>query len=674
MDGIYMLLNYPRLKNLINTVLIALLFLCSNQLLAQDQGFDFLGITVKELVKANQEKSQRTILPSALVTIYSDDTKLKDFKTDGKAEFNTRLPYGHMYKVYFSHPSAITGFILIDANIPKEKYNLQTGVQIESPLVDKKSVDTDTVKYRFAFDKYGYDGKKRLVRDEQYLQDFLSGKLHEYMEYKALLREQKRNAAAEPPKAAAEKFNYITGKILTGDAPGMPVKNVKVILVGDKGEPLQTCQSNNSGRFSFANVVLDQSYTLKVDETDLKLMVGQKITIINRNDKEVIITSADGKGSFKFRLLNSDKKTFAMLAAEEDDFMIAGNLLAIINNVTQPIANTKVQLTNAKGEMIEAVMTNEFGTFVFTKIPADQNFLIELAEGDPKLANIRVIITDRNGKEVNSTVCNSAGKFKFEFLKQDVMKFESMEVEETALRMDMKGKLAKNTAQQNMSNTKLDLVNERDQVVQSTSTDNAGNFKFSRVPYENNYSLNTPAQSIEKVILSDAKGVVIKEYKTGGVVNTIKMPLLSADLQKITSVSLDDPWLNIAVGNNNTTQQTVVIPEKVYFELNDFKITKEACVILDKVIQVMKVNPKIKMEVSSHTDSQGSDEYNLELSKKRAKSAVDYMIAHGIAKELASGVGYGETKLMNKCANGIACSEDEHAQNRRLEFKIMYIK
>ncbi|MBL7892492.1 MAG: OmpA family protein, partial [Bacteroidia bacterium] len=127
-------------------------------------------------------------------------------------------------------------------------------------------------------------------------------------------------------------------------------------------------------------------------------------------------------------------------------------------------------------------------------------------------------------------------------------------------------------------------------------------------------------------------------------------------------------------GNKNEKQETVVIPEKVYFELNDFKITTEGKVILDKVIQVMKGNPKVNIEVSSHTDSQGSDEYNLDLSKKRAKSAVDYMIGGGVSKDRLAGVGYGETKLVNKCANGELCSEEEHAQNRRLEFKVMYIK
>lgn len=643
-----------------------------------DPGFDFLGSTIKELVKKNVPRAEQSILTQASVTIFSGSDKLIELKTDKKdGRFRTRLEYGYIYKVAVSHPSTVPMFLTIDARIPKDKYDLRMGVEaINMPCVDKKSVNVDTVKYRFAFDKYMFDGKKTLVRDKKYFDDFLNGKTQEYLDYKALLREQNKNSGTEnTAQAGPQKINYISGKILSGTPPSTPVKNVKVILTGDRGEPVQTCITSNFGRFLFSNVLLDQNYTIKVDEADMKQLNGQKITIINRNDKEVTVLAADAGGKFTFRLLSSDKKTLDLLASDEENLLISGNLLALINNITQPLANTKVQLVNEKGEMVEAVLTNEFGTFVFTKLPPNQSFLIELADGDSKLAGVRVIITDRNGKEVNSTVCNSQGKFKFEFLKQDELKPKMMEVEESELRLDLKGKLFKNTSQQALANTRLDLVNEKNQLVQSTQTDNAGNFKFSKVSYGKNYSLNASSQQAEKVILADVNGVVVKEYTAGGGISTMKMPLLPSDLQRITSVSFDDPWLKVAfTGNKNEKQETVVIPEKVYFELNDFKITTEGKVILDKVIQVMKGNPKVNIEVSSHTDSQGSDEYNLDLSKKRAKSAVDYMIGGGVSKDRLAGVGYGETKLVNKCANGELCSEEEHAQNRRLEFKVMYIK
>jgi len=85
----------------------------------------------------------------------------------------------------------------------------------------------------------------------------------------------------------------------------------------------------------------------------------------------------------------------------------------------------------------------------------------------------------------------------------------------------------------------------------------------------------------------------------------------------------------------------------------------------------LKDNPGLKFELGSHTDARGSDPYNLTLSDKRAKSAVDYMIANcGVDPVSITSKGYGETQLINKCDDGVACSETEHQLNRRTEIKI----
>ena len=86
---------------------------------------------------------------------------------------------------------------------------------------------------------------------------------------------------------------------------------------------------------------------------------------------------------------------------------------------------------------------------------------------------------------------------------------------------------------------------------------------------------------------------------------------------------------------------------------------------------MLKDNPRIQIELSSHTDSGAGDQYNLVLSDKRAKAAVDYLIANGIDSKRLKWKGYGETKILNKCANNVECSEEEHQMNRRTEFKVV---
>lgn len=85
----------------------------------------------------------------------------------------------------------------------------------------------------------------------------------------------------------------------------------------------------------------------------------------------------------------------------------------------------------------------------------------------------------------------------------------------------------------------------------------------------------------------------------------------------------------------------------------------------------MKDNPTVKVEVSSHTDSRASTEYNQTLSQKRADASVDYIVSQGISRERIIGKGYGETKLLNGCADGVTCTEAQHAINRRTEMKVL---
>ncbi|MBK7819125.1 MAG: OmpA family protein [Sphingobacteriaceae bacterium] len=110
--------------------------------------------------------------------------------------------------------------------------------------------------------------------------------------------------------------------------------------------------------------------------------------------------------------------------------------------------------------------------------------------------------------------------------------------------------------------------------------------------------------------------------------------------------------------------------ENIYYNFGDHKFDEAGQKVLDKVITVLISNPKLLIELSSHTDSRSSDQFNLALSKKRAQFAVDYMIAKGVDKKRLKAIGYGETKLLNKCSNNVECTDDEHKVNRRSEFKI----
>ncbi len=109
----------------------------------------------------------------------------------------------------------------------------------------------------------------------------------------------------------------------------------------------------------------------------------------------------------------------------------------------------------------------------------------------------------------------------------------------------------------------------------------------------------------------------------------------------------------------------------IYFDLDQAKIRPDAAKELDKVVAVLLKYPTIKLKIKSHTDSRAPDNYNMILSNKRATSTINYIISKGINPARISGRGYGETELVNKCSNGVKCTNTEHQLNRRTEFIVI---
>lgn len=128
-------------------------------------------------------------------------------------------------------------------------------------------------------------------------------------------------------------------------------------------------------------------------------------------------------------------------------------------------------------------------------------------------------------------------------------------------------------------------------------------------------------------------------------------------------------------GNTSTSDLKQVAPldlKPIYYDFNDAKIRSDAAETLNQNIALLKANPDVIIKVSAYADSRGSAAYNFNLSKKRAQAAVDYLVKNGIPrKRIVAVVSMGEQNLVNACADGVECSEEQHQQNRRAEFKVI---
>lgn len=129
--------------------------------------------------------------------------------------------------------------------------------------------------------------------------------------------------------------------------------------------------------------------------------------------------------------------------------------------------------------------------------------------------------------------------------------------------------------------------------------------------------------------------------------------------------------------NNKVTETTEeefddeATVEAVYFGFDEYNINYEAASELDRIAHILKQNRNVHLEIVGYTDARGDATYNQMLSEKRAKAAVDYLVAQGINADRLTYKGYGESKMTNKCVDGISCSEAAHAKNRRTEFNFM---
>jgi peptidoglycan-associated lipoprotein len=128
-----------------------------------------------------------------------------------------------------------------------------------------------------------------------------------------------------------------------------------------------------------------------------------------------------------------------------------------------------------------------------------------------------------------------------------------------------------------------------------------------------------------------------------------------------------DTTYRVTVRLDSLELNKTFVLENIYYDLNKYNIRTDAALELDKLVEILRDNPTVKIELSSHTDARATDAYNMTLSQQRAESAVNYMVSRGIEADRLTAKGYGERQLIVQNAR----TEEEHQRNRRTEFTIL---
>jgi outer membrane protein OmpA-like peptidoglycan-associated protein len=173
-------------------------------------------------------------------------------------------------------------------------------------------------------------------------------------------------------------------------------------------------------------------------------------------------------------------------------------------------------------------------------------------------------------------------------------------------------------------------------------------------------------------VQSDGKEKWQKIISTQKTQDAIIVKLKNAvTLKKDTIIQYIEKVAPATINNVEVKEGATLIFNNIYYDYNSYEIKKGAAYELDELAIIMKNNPKLKILLSSHTDSRGEASYNQKLSENRAQAAKQYLVSKGVFSNQISTIGYGETQLRNHCKDGIKCSEAEHIYNRRTEVKIL---
>lgn len=283
------------------------------------------------------------------------------------------------------------------------------------------------------------------------------------------------------------------------------------------------------------------------------------------------------------------------------------------------LPNTDVALKNSKGEVVGTAKTDAFGVSKFCDILAD----------DYTLAGV-----------LNEIALDGNVAKKSEFKEDQTLLKDLIYSDRNFI---VKGKAVECNTTTPISGITVVLENIEKAFKKTTVTDDKGNFVL-QLPEAGVYSLYGKKESY----LSQTEEVTASNYSR----------------EKTLFVKLEICAEKVDCGKGLGLKN-------VLFDLNKYIIKEDSKIELNRLVRFMQDNPDVKVEVGSHTDCRSSTVYNQKLSQNRANASVDYVVSQGISRDRITGKGYGESKLLNECADGVKCSEEQHAINRRTEMKVI---
>lgn len=628
--------------------------------------FSILGIVMRaQITLIGHTMINNSPVSQVSIEVRDGVSASKWIHTQNRADFKLVLDYGKVYRIFFYQPKSPTMSMEVVGNtVPAEKQNYLMTYELNIPLVYRADEDIDTTVFSNPFHRVVFDGNRLMVEDTSYNNAFA----------KTIIKPIHRPSKSEGNLSQGSSHTLAGNIYFNLDKHSLPGTGT-IELIGKSGNILKTGTWNHFGQFCLTGVAIHELAKVKVK---VNCVGSCTVGTLSSHDGGVLSSSPIQGNTCEWLLSAEDLNKLC------DDFFtfnIGGKLVSSSSKEKKFFAKKDVYLCNRYNTIIQRVKTNLIGAFVFQDIKPDHSYYLCVSRSD-LLPGEKIDLLTKDDILISRFDTTVAGRQALKFVSNANRRFDDLSINSDDIKMDVKATIFGDNVNNPIGKLKILLLNDDYEVIDSAITDNFGTFKFKYLPFLKRFYLS--AENTDNVLdvfkniliySSDDNLIKIMTHQKG---NKFSYSPLQAEFSSLRDIELEDPWLELMDDKKNSEpeKKTILVPgksivENILFENNKAEISPQSREVLDKIILVLSANKSLKIEVGAHTDAKGDSEANLRLSEARAKTVKEYMVKKGIESARISAKGYGETKLLNNCKDNLPCNESEHAQNRRIEFKVL---
>lgn len=566
--------------------------------------------------------------------------------------FRSRLDFGKNYTLVFTHPDCITQFMEVNAiNVPVEKQDMLMTYEVDLPFFAKADEAIDSTVFKSASHKVIWNGNRQMVDDSVYNTLFL----------KSVLKKEPVSIKAEPVPDQAVPVQ-LTGYFTFSSSKKSYPAYKEVRLLDKNNRLIKQTRTNRYGHFVFPSVKMNEAAWIDLVFPETAKNPEQTIKLYSSEKKELEV-----------KPLNASTLRFSVTSDLGDNAytqMVGGKLILSDPTQKQFFANKTVYLSNNRNTIVKKATTNSFGAFVFENIKPGSDYLVGVDQDQIKNGQ-RLDMVNKDDKFARTLDSVAGKRYSAKFSASDNPLYNDIVLSEEDMKMNVSATLYGDNINNPLGKLKIILLNDRYEPIDSAVTDDFGTFKFKYLPFLKRFFLSADngehnLDVFNNVLVYSSEENLIKVITVIKGNKLVYKPL-ATEMSALKDVFLDDPWLDVM--NNKKVNAPII--ENIQFDFGKYDLLPAARQTLDKVVMALKANQAIKIELQAHTDSKGNSIDNLRLSEARAEAAKSYLSEHGVDAARVISKGFGETRLLNQCSDGIVCSEEQHAQNRRIEFRVI---